>query len=155
MTNPKYIGENLRRIRKRKKKSQEKLAKEAGVARVSISYAETGEHRTEHSTLVKLAEALEVPVEGFYQKPEDIASLLRLNKILTEDILRAREEGQEDRLEDLRIELERVTTLLNRFGPFFEPESSKKRRERFRTQAKALGHVPVGVAEEELAEGLG
>ena len=82
---------------------------------------------------------METPAEAFYQRPEDIASLLRLNKILTEDIMRAREEGDEERLEDLYVELERVTTLLNRFGPFFEPESSKRRRERQHIQAVALG----------------
>jgi transcriptional regulator with XRE-family HTH domain len=134
MANPNYVGENLRRIRKRKGWSQGALAGKAGVGITSISHAETGAHQTEHYTLKKLADALKVPVEALYEKPEDIASLLRLNKILTEDILRAREEGQEERLDDLRIELERVTKLLNRFGPFFEPEPSRRRRERKQVQ---------------------
>jgi transcriptional regulator with XRE-family HTH domain len=155
MANPDYVGENLRRIRRRKKLSQQALSKRSGVGTASISHAETGAHQPEHSTLQKLADALEVPVEGFYQRPEDIASLLRLNKILTDDILRAREEGQEERLDDLRIELERVTMLLNRFGPFFEPEPSRKRRERLRTQAIAQGYDPRSLREEELTEGLG
>jgi transcriptional regulator with XRE-family HTH domain len=127
-------GENLKRLRQRIGISQQKLAELAGTTRASVSYAETGAHAPLPSTLEKFAEVLEVPLDIFYERPEDIASLLRLNKILTEDVMRARQEGDEERLQDLYPELERVTKLINRFGPFTEPESSRKRRERQRIE---------------------
>jgi transcriptional regulator with XRE-family HTH domain len=129
------VGENLKRLRKRKGISQKALAEEAGIARASVSYAETGTHLPSAGTLKELARVLEVPVETFYERPEDIASLLRLNKILTDDVMRAREEGDENRLtEYLYPELDRVTRLLNRFGPFTEAPASKKRRTRQQAQ---------------------
>lgn len=58
---------NLREIRESKKMSQEELAKKSGISRVTISMLETGAQKdTTASTLVKLADALEVPIDKFF-----------------------------------------------------------------------------------------
>lgn len=54
------FGDNLKRIRTDKGISQEELAFKAGIAHSSIVRIEKGQINTKVSTIVRLAEALEV-----------------------------------------------------------------------------------------------
>jgi transcriptional regulator with XRE-family HTH domain len=125
---------NLRRLRERQQLSQTALAERAGLTKAAVNYIERGHRVPNFDTLERLADALECRVEDFYTEI-DIASLLRLHKLLSEDAQRAREENDEERLQDILLELHRITTDLNRyFGPFTEPEASVRRRERKQVQ---------------------
>lgn len=53
------IGRNIRRIRRTKGWSQEKLAEQAGLHRTFVGAIERGERNISIATLVKLANALE------------------------------------------------------------------------------------------------
>ncbi|MBS1884326.1 MAG: helix-turn-helix transcriptional regulator [Actinobacteria bacterium] len=57
------FGENLLRIRQARKLSQENLAESAGIHRTQISLLEGGRRQPLLETLVRLAGALDVPVE--------------------------------------------------------------------------------------------
>ena len=57
------FGENLLRIRQARKLSQENLADSAGIHRTQISLLEGGRRQPLLETLVRLAGALDVPVE--------------------------------------------------------------------------------------------
>ncbi|HZV71416.1 MAG TPA: helix-turn-helix transcriptional regulator [Saprospiraceae bacterium] len=59
------IGENLRRIRKQRKWSQEQLANEAELDRTYIGYIENAKYNVTVGTLCDLANALNVEVEDF------------------------------------------------------------------------------------------
>lgn len=58
----KRVGTRVRQLRKRLHLSQEKLALEAGIARSFVGVIEGGKKDLRISTLVKLANALGVPV---------------------------------------------------------------------------------------------
>lgn len=58
----KRIGQRVRELRKERGMSQSELAKKAGVALMTISRLERGEHAPNTKTLGQVAEALEVPV---------------------------------------------------------------------------------------------
>lgn len=57
------FGDNLLRIRQARRLSQEALAERANIHRTQISHFETGQRQPQLETLIKLAGALEVPVE--------------------------------------------------------------------------------------------
>ena len=57
------VAENLKRIRKTKKMSMERLAAEAGVSRSMLGQIERGEANPSVATIGKLASALKVPAE--------------------------------------------------------------------------------------------
>ena len=57
------VGENIKRIRKSKKLSMERLAAEAGVSRSMLGQIERGEANPSVGLLGKLASALKVPAE--------------------------------------------------------------------------------------------
>lgn len=61
------FGENLLRIRQARKLSQENLADSAGVHRTQISLLEGGRRQPLLETLVRLAGALDVPVEALLE----------------------------------------------------------------------------------------
>ncbi len=54
------IGKNVRKIRVKKKVTQEALAFDAGLNRAYIGYIERGERNPSTQTLVKIAKALKV-----------------------------------------------------------------------------------------------
>jgi XRE family transcriptional regulator, regulator of sulfur utilization len=58
------FAENLLRLRQATKMSQEELAFRASIHRTQISLMESGSRQPRLDTLVKLAGALEVPVES-------------------------------------------------------------------------------------------
>ena len=58
------FGENLLRIRQARKLSQENLAERAGIHRTQISLLEGGRRQPRLETLVRLAGALDVPIES-------------------------------------------------------------------------------------------
>jgi len=57
------VADNIKRIRKSKKLSMERLAAEAGVSRSMLGQIERGEANPSVGTLAKLARALKVPAE--------------------------------------------------------------------------------------------
>lgn len=61
------FGENLLRIRQARKLSQENLAEGAGIHRTQISLLEGGRRQPLLETLVRLAGALDVPVEALLE----------------------------------------------------------------------------------------
>jgi transcriptional regulator with XRE-family HTH domain len=125
------IAMNLRRMRQYRGWSQEKLGEEAGVSRVSITHVESGEREPSLDTLQKLSEALDCKVVDFFYDA-DPAALLKVNMILSEAADRAREEGDEERVQAIFKELQDVTRLLQVFGPYTEASSSRRRRARQR-----------------------
>jgi transcriptional regulator with XRE-family HTH domain len=66
------FGKNLASQRKRAGMSQEELAERAGLHRTAISLSETGKRNPRLDTMVRLAEALGIPVttlvEGISQE---------------------------------------------------------------------------------------
>lgn len=63
------IGENIKRYRKTKNMSQQKLSELSNVPRVSISRYENGDRIPNIEIVNKLANALEVSVENLIYKP--------------------------------------------------------------------------------------
>ncbi len=57
------VAENIKRIRKSKKLSMERLAEQAGVSRSMLGQIERGEANPSVGTLAKIASALKVPAE--------------------------------------------------------------------------------------------
>src|SRR5215213_6719924 len=62
------LGQNLRILRKTHGVSQPALAEKSGVAQPTISDIERGRREPHHSTLKKLADALNVPVAAFFHE---------------------------------------------------------------------------------------
>jgi transcriptional regulator with XRE-family HTH domain len=63
MDSKRRFGENLLRCRQARKLSQEALAERASIHRTQISLWENGARQPVMETLIKLAAALEVPLE--------------------------------------------------------------------------------------------
>lgn len=61
------LGENVLRIRQRRKLSQEDLADLAGINRSQISLIENGRRQPGIETVVRLAGALEVPIASLFE----------------------------------------------------------------------------------------
>jgi transcriptional regulator with XRE-family HTH domain len=61
------FGENLLRIRQARKLSQENVAEMAQVHRTQISLLESGRQQPLLETVVRLAGALDVPVEALFE----------------------------------------------------------------------------------------
>ena len=80
------VGENLKRIRKSKKLSMERLAAEAGVSRSMLGQIERGEANPSVGLLGKLAGALKVPAEVLLEN-DDFEPLL-LPSLPYDDVLR-------------------------------------------------------------------
>ena len=67
------VAENIKRIRKSKKLSMERLAAEAGVSRSMLGQIERGEANPSGAVLGKLAGALKVPAEVLLESDELVA----------------------------------------------------------------------------------
>ncbi len=73
----KRLGQRVRELRKKQKMSQTELAEKAGVALMTISRLERGEHDPHMRTLWRIARSLGVPVvelirsAGYAQNEED------------------------------------------------------------------------------------
>ena len=74
------VGENIKRIRKSKKRSMERLAAEAGVSRSMLGQIERGEANPSVAILGKLAGALKVPAEVLLEN-DDFEPLLLLREL--------------------------------------------------------------------------
>jgi transcriptional regulator with XRE-family HTH domain len=61
------FGENLVQIRRARRLSQESLAERSGLHRTQISLVETGRRQPRIETVVRLAGALEVPIESLFE----------------------------------------------------------------------------------------
>ena len=69
------VGENIKRIRKSKKLSMERLAAESGVSRSMLGQIERGEANPSVAILGKLAKVLKVPAETLLEN-DDFQTLL-------------------------------------------------------------------------------
>lgn len=83
------VGENIKRIRKSKKRSMEHLAAEAGVSRSMLGQIERGEANPSVGLLAKIAAALKVPAEVLLEN-DDFEPLLAMREL---DNLPARLDG--------------------------------------------------------------
>lgn len=63
----KNFGKQLAKLRKAKRMSQEKLASEAGMHAVAITYIETGKRRPGLTSIYKLAKALGVQPQDLFK----------------------------------------------------------------------------------------
>ena len=79
------VAENIKRIRKTKKLSMERLAQEAGVSRSMLGQIERGEANPSVALLGKLAAALKVPAEVLLEN-DDFQSLLLARELDTKPI---------------------------------------------------------------------
>ena len=62
------IGENIKRLRKKARYSQEQIARKLGLTQGSVSSWETGRNNPEASQLAELAKILGVSVEDFFDE---------------------------------------------------------------------------------------
>ena len=62
------IGEEVRRLRRERGWSQARLAEESGMSVPGISYIENGARLPNSTSLLKLAEGLDVGIEELYPK---------------------------------------------------------------------------------------
>ena len=62
------IGENIKRLRKKARYSQEQIARKLGLTQGSVSSWETGRNNPEASQLAELAKILDVSVEDFFDE---------------------------------------------------------------------------------------
>ena len=62
MDTQKRLGQNVRKFRKERRMSQTELAEKAGVALMTISRLERGEHDPHVRTLWQIARGLDVPL---------------------------------------------------------------------------------------------
>lgn len=74
------VAENIKRIRKSKKLSMERLAAEAGVSRSMLGQIERGEANPSVGTLAKIAAALKVPAELLLEN-DDFEPLLLVREL--------------------------------------------------------------------------
>jgi transcriptional regulator with XRE-family HTH domain len=156
------IGENLRKIRKRRGLDQVELARLAGVAQPSISLLETGRRGAQTRTLQKLADALNVPVAAFFAEdtapkippppktrlasstPEEIETKLygapaaqiegELRPVLSEPQLRELSDAARRERDDLELWIAAYTTAseAERFARRADYERAQERRGRIR-----------------------
>ncbi len=123
------VGQEIRRLREAKGWSQPKLAVEAGVAVSGVSQIENGRRNPNSSTLIKLANALEVDIADLFpkaQRPLPLEERSRATGPLEvgEAYFVEPEEGEEPDIVTLRLyvwrELERDDALLQRVAEFLK-----------------------------------
>ncbi|MCM8772251.1 MAG: helix-turn-helix domain-containing protein [Candidatus Omnitrophica bacterium] len=88
----KKLGEKIRKIRKSKSFTQEELAWKTGVSPNFIGFIERGEKKPSIETLLKIGEALEVPVSKFF---EDFEYKIKEEDVLIKKISSYLKEGTE------------------------------------------------------------
>ena len=79
------VAENIKRIRKSKKLSMERLAAESGVSRSMLGQIERGEANPSVAILGKLAAALKVPAEVLLEN-DDFVSLAQYREVDTKPV---------------------------------------------------------------------
>ena len=79
-----YIAENIRHLRQSRNLTQEQLSRISGVPRPTWSNLESGAANPTVSVLVKVAGALQVPVEELISPPKAIAKFYRAASIPTQ-----------------------------------------------------------------------
>ncbi len=67
MTAERRFGDNVLRIRQARRLTQEHLAERAGVHRTQITLIERGRRQPGIETVIRIAGALEVPVESLFE----------------------------------------------------------------------------------------
>jgi Zn-dependent peptidase ImmA (M78 family)/DNA-binding XRE family transcriptional regulator len=78
------IGENIKRIRIIKRKTQSDISELAGLSRLGFSNIENGISSPSTNTLLNIAKALEVNIQDLVREPQKISSLrYRIKKINT------------------------------------------------------------------------
>lgn len=76
-----YIAQNIRQLRQSRNQTQEQLSRLSGVPRPTWSNLESGAANPTVSVLVKVAGALQVPVEELISPPKAIAKFYRADSI--------------------------------------------------------------------------
>ena len=76
-----YIAQNIRQLRQSRNLTQEQLSRISGVPRPTWSNLESGAANPTVSVLVKVAAALQVPVEELISPPKAIAKFYRADSI--------------------------------------------------------------------------
>lgn len=61
------FGENLLRVRQARKLSQDSVSERARISRTQISLIENGQRQPRIETAIKLAGALDVPIEALFE----------------------------------------------------------------------------------------
>ena len=118
------VAENIKRIRKSKKLSMERLAAEAGVSRSMLGQIERGEANPSLGILGKLASALKVPAEVLLEN-DDFVTLAEYPEVKTKP---TRLDGGKAVLRE-NFPYDAVTRLESRFldlyiSARYEPEPS-------------------------------
>jgi len=70
------VGDQIRRIRKEQRFSQDELGRRAGISRTGIARIERGERKPNSSTVERIAAALGVGVDKLYPKPVELSGSL-------------------------------------------------------------------------------
>lgn len=87
---PESFSDKIKRLRKQKGYTQEKLAEKTGLSKMSIRRYETGERQPKVEQLFKIANALEVPIiellEGLYLERDYLAVFDGLFNVKKEDL---------------------------------------------------------------------
>jgi transcriptional regulator with XRE-family HTH domain len=111
-----------------------------GLSKDTISRIERG-RKPQQATIDKLAKAYGRSPDEFIESEQpmtldrlDVASLLQVNKSLSDEILKAREAEDQDRINELYEQLAAVSSALIRKGPLTESEASVRRRARLKRQ---------------------
>lgn len=81
----KAVGENIKRIRKSKKLSMERLAQESGVSRSMLGQIERGDANPSVAIVGKLAAALKVPAEVLLEN-DDFQTLMEFRNVDTKPV---------------------------------------------------------------------
>src|SRR4029079_1582324 len=79
-----YIAQNIRQLRQSRNLTQEQLSRISGVPRPTWSNLESGSANPTVSVLIKVAAALQVPVEELISPPKAIARFYRAATIPTQ-----------------------------------------------------------------------
>jgi len=75
------IGKHIRKLRKDRSWSLEKLHKETGLSIGFLSQAERGQTAVSISSLKVIADALEEPLRNFFPMPEDVPSVIHIGDV--------------------------------------------------------------------------
>ncbi len=136
-----HIGEKWKSARKQARKTLRDTEAETGLSKDTISRIERGITKPKQSTIDILAKAYGRSPDEFIESEQpmtldrlDPASLLQVNKSLSDEILKAREDGDQARINELYEQLQAVSSALIRKGPLTEPEASVRRRARLKQQ---------------------
>lgn len=113
------VGDNIRRIREEKGLTQEQLGDHLHVAKQTVSSYESGRRRPKAGTLLRFAQALDVPIEDLLagvsdaDDPDGTLCVLQGLSGLNQEARQAARQGDAHRLRDL---LQTITQISDDMG---------------------------------------